>query len=460
MSHKQISKKRKNSCQKFRLWQFLLIILIITFLPISCSISGGKPTTSIEVDNIESDSNTFSNTEDPGVPLQSTTEQIETPSSTDNTHLDLTGVSLFPAATVENQKIKYGYIDITGKFVISPKFSFATNFFDEVAFVRLEGDGFWHLINKYGEFVSDAKISCERCEFSDGLAEARSIDSGLFGYIDSTGIFVIPPQFDKVEKFHNGYAIVSLKEGGKTYIDKSGKIITPPDNFLYMSDFDSGAASLSIKPAIHDNPAYGVINSSGEIIVPFSFAQILEFSDGMAAARPKDSLAWGYMDVNGNIFIEPKFDYAGTFSEGLAVVTQGYNGKCGYIDKSGQQVIDLQYSSCRPFSEELAWVKTDGFWFTIDHDGNQVFNLGFDVDDIKSFNEGFARFAINSSGYGFVNLKGEVVIPPDFLGITSEVYNFQNGLLGFTNYNFSDGKMTQGYINQMGKIVYQIEITN
>ncbi|GAH30691.1 unnamed protein product, partial [marine sediment metagenome] len=80
---------------------------------------------------------------------------------------------------------KWGYIDKTGKWVITPQFQWAGSFSEGLAAVRIEGKWGW-------------------------------------GYIDKTGKWVIEPQFNMASRFSEGLAVVK-SEGKKGYIDKTGK---------------------------------------------------------------------------------------------------------------------------------------------------------------------------------------------------------------------------------------------
>lgn len=86
------------------------------------------------------------------------------------------------------QNNKYGYIDKTGKVVISPQFEYAG-------------------------------------AFSEGLAEIKI--GNKCGYIDKMGKIVIPPQFDDVWPFSDGIAIVAISDK-LGYIDRTGKYIWNP----------------------------------------------------------------------------------------------------------------------------------------------------------------------------------------------------------------------------------------
>ena len=92
---------------------------------------------------------------------------------------------------------KWGFIDSTGKFAISPQF----------------------------EWVSF---------YSDGLAAAKS--GGKVGYIDKSGKFAITPQFDMALDFREGLAQVGIgnindsSNSRQGYINKEGKYVWNPAN--------------------------------------------------------------------------------------------------------------------------------------------------------------------------------------------------------------------------------------
>ena len=114
---------------------------------------------------------------------------------------------------------KYGYIDKTGKMLISPQFDDAGSFFDGLAGVRTGPK--WGYIDKTGKMVISAQVDFAR-PFSEGLAGVRT--GPKWGYIDKTGKMVIPPQFDQASDFLGGLARVMVvdKDG---YIDKTGKFV-------------------------------------------------------------------------------------------------------------------------------------------------------------------------------------------------------------------------------------------
>ncbi len=131
---------------------------------------------------------------------------------------------------------RYGYIDDSGRFVISPRFEFAQNFSEGLA--RVEIDDRYGYIDRTGQIVIAPSFH-KAFKFSDGLArvcrppENPSILSRLLrwddryaypcGYIDRQGKLVIDYDYLPSHGFRNGYARVTALDGREGYVDHAGK---------------------------------------------------------------------------------------------------------------------------------------------------------------------------------------------------------------------------------------------
>jgi hypothetical protein len=77
-------------------------------------------------------------------------------------------------------------------------------------------------------------LSCGEKEVSFQAKEESSglfliVQSGKYGYIDRSGKYLINPQFDIAEDFHEGLA--QVESGNKRgYIDKTGKYVWNPQD--------------------------------------------------------------------------------------------------------------------------------------------------------------------------------------------------------------------------------------
>jgi hypothetical protein len=84
---------------------------------------------------------------------------------------------------------KYGYIDKTEKFVIQPKFDFAGDFVEGLAFVKI-GTKFGY-IDKTGELVIPNIFGDAKCfQNQNGFVFAQVNYSGVWKFINKKGEFI------------------------------------------------------------------------------------------------------------------------------------------------------------------------------------------------------------------------------------------------------------------------------
>jgi hypothetical protein len=121
----------------------------------------------------------------------------------------------------------YGFVKGAGEeFAIPPQFNDATPFSEGLAAVRV-GDvdtGRWGYIDTTGQFVIQPQFAGASF-FSEGLAAVTVGDpfDGKQGYVDRIGRMVIEPQFDVAWPFRGGFAVVQVNEkAGVTPFDISG----------------------------------------------------------------------------------------------------------------------------------------------------------------------------------------------------------------------------------------------
>lgn len=167
----------------------------------------------------------------------------------------------------------------------------------------------------------------------------------------------------------------------------------------------------------------GFINQTGKLVIGFDrlpkrIEGAFEFQDGRAAiyvtkekVDPRSlSYTMGYIDETGKVVIAPRYDEARDFSEGLAYVSS--KEFRGFIDRHGKAVIKLD-DEARDFHEGLAAVKGSGTsgWGYVDRSGRWVIKPQYQLAD--DFSEGLAQVMVDVK-FGFVNRRGEMVIPPRF----------------------------------------------
>lgn len=387
------------------------------------------------------------------------------------------------------EKMQYGLIDAKGNIVVEPQYDDIRICSNGYAFVQKNHK--WGLIDKTGKIIVKPKFNNCYYSFDDvnGLAAVeirrkyvyekfgitvylrnwykdRKPDwyvQGRYGYIDTTGKFVIKPQFHYADRFYpNGWARVE-KYGNCGFpcaknclIDTKGKVVLKTD--YYISYINNNNNLIFIKPhreyMLEDREETGIMDMTGKIILeprykisPWSYYYYIFLENGK----------YGIMNpFDKTIIVEPKFDNIGYLHNGLAPAK--INGKYGYIDTTGTFVIEPQFDKAGGFQGNLARVSVRHKYGFIDKTGMFVIEPQF--DEAELFYNGLAQVFINDSiywnygKYGYVDTTGRMVIEPQFTEWRDEYgfiddYHFQSGMAKFRQ----NGKY--GFIDTTGKVVIE-----
>jgi hypothetical protein len=351
-------------------------------------------------------------------------------------------------------------------FAIPPKFEYAGQFSEGLAPVIIGGKKGY--INKSGVLVIDAQHYDAIYPFSNGLAKVLKKDK--FGFIDKNGNLVIKARFKNASDFKNERAIVSFHStlfgpdkgvinkdgkflvnpylemihdfseqfavadfGGKGFstfglIDHSGNTVIPP-KFEYLRGFQEGLSA-----ALIPDGGWGFINYQGDWVIPPHFDALQNFSGGYAVygecakkiKKPFDfsspSCLYGYINRGGKVAIQPQFRFASNFSDSRAIVSFNYesvdhklifvpsvNYTFGFIDEQGILVIDSIYSSVNPFRSGIAAVQK-----IIDEkkkmrwgyiDKNGRELTQFVFEYAESLSEGLAAVRVSSGKWGYISFQ-------------------------------------------------------
>lgn len=360
----------------------------------------------------------------------------------------------------------YGFLTETGEMISDYEYELAYPFSQGLSCVRK--DGKYGFINTKGEveipFIYDRANS-----FSEGLAYFET--GGRYGFIDRKGEEVFLLDCDSISSYQEGFAYFSI-DGKYGYLDRNGKEAVPPgyDDADYFSDgiarvrkggyfgaidtqgreviraeyddvvvdgpliivqtgnrygcFDrEGAVVL---PAVYDfitlipqkkacivekDNRFGMVDYEGHIIIPVIYEEIScrgAFPDMIVVMRDQGKYGFFHADEFSDGIYEKIlfcYDEIGDYQDGLAVVRDGE--KYGAVDREGKPVFDFRYDSIRLFKSGLAAVQKNEKYCLVDRDGVMIGNGEYDeIDqDAESYR------VKKDERYGFLNAKGEEVIP-------------------------------------------------
>jgi len=329
----------------------------------------------------------------------------------------------YPAALYPIRvKDKWGYMNRKGEVIIKPSFDDAKDFYGELAVAGLieNKEMLYGYIEKEGNWK--IKPAFKRASpFNEGNAVVEK--NGLYGYIDPDGNEIIPCQFESAGRFSEGIAAVK-KNGWTGFIDTTGTIIIEPK---YTCSVDHPLFSHGMAPVFGPDEKTGYINTSGEWVIEPKFHSASPFKGDVAWAMIMEDdvkaqhgfrISGGFINRQGEFIIGPEYDFGWDFSEGHAVVWK--------------------------ISED----RTQKIWSVIDTTGRKVLdNLLY--RNVGAMHNGRIAVQDEEMKWGFINSKGEEIIPPQYTGINL----FQNGLARMEV--GSAFKSTFVYINDKGELIWK-----
>jgi WG containing repeat len=233
--------------------------------------------------------------------------------------------------------LKYGFIDMQGKFVIPATF-----------------DGL--------------------LPFSEGLARAYDAGTKKYGYVkrvNNTLKWAIPAMFKEARNFKEGFAAVSIDGTKYGYIDKSGKVIIGMHYTIgktqNLLDFVEGYAVVGVE--VEGKQKFAYLGQNGKKLgnQAFDFALPIRDGLGLVAIQNEEDAKGNYyrfgvyskdslkLVVPVQYYLVSDFMYSGEggFSEGLCATN------VGYINTKGENAIDCgnkPISDANPFRRGAAQV--------------------------------------------------------------------------------------------------------
>jgi hypothetical protein len=217
----------------------------------------------------------------------------------------------------------------------------------------------------------------------------------------------------------------------------------------------------------------GFINAEGKTVIQPSFEDARPFREGLASVQLNEK--WGAIDTDGKLAIPFVHTVGLDFSNGVA---QFENGSLrGLLARDGTVVLQPKYCSISRFrSDGIAYVSDGNHYGFINVRGEQVIPLFF--DDAREFSDGVAPVLVNGR-WGYIDQRAAFVIEPKFaaampfseglarvsvdgrwgyidrngeFAITpryATAYDFKMGLAGV----WDEKKGPAGYIDKTGKMV-------
>lgn len=222
-----------------------------------------------------------------------------------------------------------------------------------------------------------------------------------YGFIDKSGKEVVPCKYSRVEDFKYDVAVVYGDIDDRVGARKMGLVNTKGQEIIPCDNIIGGVPSEKGEYVVKRNSKYGVIDKNLNIIIPFEYDGIGEFSEGLASVIKNGKK--GFIDKANRLIIpceydepDPEWGVSDDFSEGLVNVSK--DGKWGYINKSNKVVIPFIYDIAESFHGGLALVNLGEYCIDVtgkivqrsnsdllEHLTNGIFRKG--LDEFVLFNK-------------------------------------------------------------------------
>lgn len=238
--------------------------------------------------------------------------------------------------------------------------------------------------------------------FYDGLLPV--VKNRLLGYINAKGEEVIPCKL----KYYTAAGLDNPPAYGAFH-----------DGLARVSTFDGTSGAEEYNGA--ENIRFGYIDKTGRLAIPYIFTTAHDFSEGKAYVEVQADSYKGFIDKTGKrLFSVGESALAENFSDGLVRV-YNYDTKENYfLDSNGNKVLTLApYASVNDFHDGLAYYSDDTWSGFIDKSGKRVIDCTA-YDGIHDFSEGLAAVSKDGRVFGFIDTKGNVVIPISHEGVPGE----------------------------------------
>lgn len=319
---------------------------------------------------------------------------------------------LFSGVKEVNPNLFYamGYIDKQGIIVIPPK---------ELngEFRASLGEGMWKSDNGVEDSCGNVVFSSNGYEigevFKSKLLRIRNRQSGLWGYINIKGKWVIKPKYNMADDFNENLACVS---DGASCI-----VINPKGRELFRlfgiqgGFFSDGLLKTRKVYEIQKNnykAVFGFYDKNGKLKIDFKYDYVSNFINNRAIVRKNGT--YYIIDKNEKIISEVAINIQSVgngFSNGLLLV-ENEDSKYGYINEKGVYVIPPIYNVAFDFSKGLALVSSDYAYL-------------YPVDKSGTFSVSMFDFPL----YKFIDSWGKDIFVMD------KEFIIQNGYIGFRPFN-------------------------
>lgn len=319
------------------------------------------------------------------------------------------------------------------------------NFWEQRFEVLLNNNEYDEALGVYKKIIENGIKSKHIDELKNILIYSYEIGSSYFiGYKEET----------------NGIYAICMGTEWKA-INEKGEPIQNEKKYLGMGQINQDNIFLCMR----DNKNINFMDTDGVIkgIVKENVTDYGMYNCGLCPVVIDNE--YYYIDIDGNKKLGP-YLYAGTFEKNKAAV-QNQNGRWGVIDKEGKYIVEAQFEDIKLTMSggysmsDMVIAKKNGKYNIYDEEMKKVVSE-INAEDTGIITKDNIIAYKKENKWGYVSLKGKIVIKPQYEGAKSFSNGFAAVQTGENNWKLitKDNKVTLsedyydiGYMNQSGGII-------
>jgi len=367
-----------------------------------------------------------------------------------------------------SEKGRWGFIDASGTFVIEPQYAYAFPFVHGSAIVQegkkigvLGTDGKWKLPPIYESIVSGYGEDLFRTESDfhyglysplDGELASTTYDfmwaephqlvtvshDSLKGLLSKQGKILLACDYDEIEVDET--ELVRMRRNDRWgFFDLAKQRLIEP-RYEKIRPFSEDLAAVS------SNGLWGFVDRNGAPVIPVQYAWAGDFFKSQAPVMTAS--ACFVIDREGRMIREPVFDmkpYRKPLPDGSIAIR--LHRLHGFFDpRTGTFPVPPNLDDARWFEETgVILAKEAGFWRIRVPGGKERCSLAF--KDVGTISENRCWVKALDGRYGFIDQAGNIVVPPAY----DEAYGFHRDRAAVRK-----GRMW-GFINSRGEELIPLE---
>lgn len=210
------------------------------------------------------------------------------------------------------------------------------------------------------------------------------------------------------------FAAAAKANGKWGVIDGSGNLIVPAvydAAALSLSDAETMSEDLASDPCreslieVRLKGKRGFYDRTGKSVVPVSYENRSVWTEGMLAVRNEEDKVLFYRTDGTRV--GGTYDQVSDFRNGMAIVKTG--GKYGYLAADGTEIAPV-YKEARYFEDGLAPVRMKDLWGVIDTKGNTAVAPAY-KDTGPFYSDGLLAVKNKKDRWGFIDTMGTEKVP-------------------------------------------------